>query len=530
MYKSTVSVLSRLLTSNGYPIDKRLKLLYSSHPDVETIAAVTATLSDLEIENMALNISPTQLEDLTAPFLGLFEIDKVLKFGVVKRNAGEIEVYIGDKTLFLTYEKFKVFFTGAAVVIDKNEDMKSNGSSLRTSGYGIVAILLFLCLCFFSTPVTSLWSWVYFFLSCAGIIVSALIVNESIGLNSPIVTKLCSLSEKVSCNTVLNSSSAYVIGSVSWSDIGIVYFTAQLFAFTFLPITRPLLCWFSIFSSLFSIYSLYQQSVVIKKWCPLCIIVIMILVLQAIVSVVPPFLSYTNITADLLPNLLRLIATTAMGVGSWYFLKPFLQMRNDNGEREVELLSFKRNYHLFLPYYQSSRQINGPGINYGPEIIFGAPQAPVQITLITNPLCSACKNAHKAVNEILLGRADINLRLIFYVPAQIAEDPRTITAGFLTQAFFKDKCSGLKAIEEWYENPSPKKNSIQNGNTQLTTEVKAYLLQQQRWCIANELTLTPTILINKRLFPVNYQVSDLKYHIDEIVAVEREKIEMVNVV
>jgi hypothetical protein len=209
---------------------------------------------------------------------------------------------------------------------------------------------------------------------------------------------------------------------------------------------------------------------------------------------------------------------------SWYYFKRNHTNRRKLLQTETDLLSFKRNYHLFLPFYKNAISVNDSTLCNQTQIIIGKETAPVFITLITNPLCEACQNAHKFLKEMCNQYPnDISIRIVFYVPYQNLNDPRTMIAGWLADIYHTNPNEGVKAIEKWYTNPDLNAFDKLRLPKEVVSMQQGYLQAHAEWCIANRLTLTPLLLINNKLFPLIYTTGDLHYQIEKIIEFEQNK-------
>jgi len=78
---------------------------------------------------------------------------------------------------------------------------------------------------------------------------------------------------KSDCNNVLESDAAKLWGVFGWSEIGLGYFTANVLLILYLPFTIYYLAIIHIFTLPYSFWSVWYQKVKARQWCPLCLIV-----------------------------------------------------------------------------------------------------------------------------------------------------------------------------------------------------------------------------------------------------------------
>ena len=130
----------------------------------------------------------------------------------------------------------------------------------------------------------NLFQSVHFVLSIIGLAISILIIKHELGHTSRIINQLCDGKESTSCDDVLDSKGASVLNFFKLSDIGIVYFlglTLSWIANLFLGLDSAVIEVVSLIAMPITFYSIYYQYAVVKKWCPLCLAVVIILWCQS---------------------------------------------------------------------------------------------------------------------------------------------------------------------------------------------------------------------------------------------------------
>ena len=520
MDQKTVNILNKLLTQAGYSIKlANLESQYLSHPDMGTVISITDTLNDFDIPNQAAQIDTASVLELTEPFIGFIQKNQTEQFVLVNILSNmAIEIFNGkDNPFVISFAEFENIFSGTIIAIDRNtEKSKLNHRISNPIVYASVGFIAVLYLFFFNQQFT--FSKVFYFVTAfAGLTLSVFLFAKAIGANSQLLNHFCTLTKNTDCNVVLQSGAAKIGKFLSLTDIGIIFFSFQTSYLLLESHQLSTLYVISIITAFFSIYSIYQQAVVIKKWCPLCLGVVGILLMQGVLAVSE--LSNIVIKFNYIFLTLCILVLSAL---AWYFVKPLIAKSNQLKEKDIELLGFKRNYHLFLPFYINAPTILDEQLTDTQQIIIGRQNAPVQITLITNPLCQACQKSHSVLSKLMQQYPkDLALRIIFYVPYQNLQDPRTMIAGWLANSYFTNKEKGIEAIEDWYVNPDVGKFDKLKIPINVIKGQQAFLQNHSEWCVEKRLTLTPILLLNNKLFPLIYRTEDLQYHIEAILEYER---------
>jgi hypothetical protein len=139
-------------------------------------------------------------------------------------------------------------------------------------------------------------------------------------------------------------------------------------------------------------------------------------------------------------------------------------------------------------------------------------------------LCEACQKAHKILAELQSKYLeDVALRLIFYIPYQNLNDPRTMISAWLIDAYKNNPNNGITLIEKWYTKPDLKAFDRLELPKEVVSKYQRYLQTHSEWCVTNRLTMTPSLLINNKFFPLIYRTEDLLYHIESIIEFEQNR-------
>jgi hypothetical protein len=206
------------------------------------------------------------------------------------------------------------------------------------------------------------------------------------------------------------------------------------------------------------------------------------------------------------------------------FLVSKLQIEN----LSIQNLSFRRDYKLFIPYYNSLNEIDTQADKIR-EISLGVRTPILKLTIITNPLCKSCIEAHKTYMNLLKSynnRIQLNFR--FLVPSNDRTDHKTIISERLLQLYFEDDIGVfLEAFNDWYNNVNVK-NWTKKWRKCEDLEYNNVLYQHMHWSMINGILSTPITLINDRLFPLNYNFKDIINFIEPILEHESGIIEQKN--
>lgn len=520
--KDTLSFLVQsLLQKNKINIDsEELDFQIQSHPSYPSLHAITGVLSHFDIDNIAIRVPVDKetLEQLPNSFIAQLEVNGITDFAlVVKKGNNYKTIYNNKEKKSLNQTSFLEQFTGIVVGVEKDEAKNTN--QVSTSSFQkplfVAALALLTILFFYSAP--SLFASLYFVLAIAGVIVSLLIIQHDLGISSKIIDSICSQESKTTnCNAVLNSKGATVYKNIKLSDVSLVYFLSISISALFISLTGTTintLYLISLTATPVVLYSIYYQVKISKNWCVLCLAIASVLVLQASIY----FLSYFAFSIFNIETAL-IIAFSFITIASvWLFISSKLKQEQEFKKLKIQSTKFKRNFDLFNTLLQQTEQIN-TSIPNTPEIVFGNVNAPLNLTIITNPFCGHCKSVHNLIEDILKKHHNaINITVRFNINTSNLESNGVLVTSRLMEVFNTEgevKC--LEAMHDIYNNGDIKAWLAKWKKCSNTANYINSLEAENKWCLDNHINFTPEILVNGKSYPKAYDRNDLIYFIEEL--------------
>jgi thiol-disulfide isomerase/thioredoxin len=211
-------------------------------------------------------------------------------------------------------------------------------------------------------------------------------------------------------------------------------------------------------------------------------------------------------------NLPIFFLTVLLMTLGWMEVKKKLNVLSSLDTIKTQNLSFRKNYHLFIPYFFSSPTIPIPGwVNQVP-CIFNNDMGVLDLLFVTNPSCTSCK---KALETIIRIQEKHNLfksvSFLFHVNIADTVNEEAMIASNLINSYDKmNSNKWLRVYQNQSENAhyAKKKDKGQLGK-ELLSDIKD-------WCVKMEIVYTPTFIIEGKLFPYFYQPSDLEYFAEEL--------------
>lgn len=493
-----------------------LKEKLYTHPDFPSLASVTDTLQDMGIEHVALVTEKEKASEIPFPYLMH-----------TSSNKGSF-VLVKDQTTFRKHPELLKEWTGVIlaaekpekIIHDENRKYRKEDQLHRLKLATGLAVLILAGLAA-ATYGFSFNTLLLQFTALTGVFVAALIVQHELGYSNTLVNKLCAVNKETDCEAVLQSNASKLPFTLQWSDIGIIYFTTLWLLLVMSQLmgqitnTKPLLAIISAASIPFTLFSVFYQWRIVKKWCMLCLLTIGILWFQLALQ----WQALYNI-----PTMKELVApvTAAMlllGIVStiWLLLvKPLLLQNQENTTKVWSLTRFKRNPDILITTLQQQRRVDTTPFRY--ELQMGNPNAEIRLHVACSAFCKPCAEAHEVLHELMENNWEsISLCVRFAVPDEqfnakdlkvlehIHQQIFSITAGQEEEDLRRRRCA--QVLQEWFTIRDLEK--IRKNTLPHTIDIEAAIKEHDHWASASKLLSTPTLFINGYELPPQYYISDL---------------------
>lgn len=514
--------INYLLRQNNIKVDQdEVSFQIQSHPTYPSLHAVTGVLDHFNIENLALEVpvDETTIAQLPKSFLAQVREDNQDTFAIISKNDQKFNlVYNQKKKETLSLEELLEKFIGIMLAVEKSEEQ-----ALSSSRSYLIQKIKKVAICFAGLFAISwllisgitLWEFSLLLTSVLGIYVSYAIIKQEEGENTVLGDAFCSNpSEKRNCNAVLSSKGAMLFGSLKISNLSAIYFTAMAltsFVLILANASYTPIYFVSFIALPITVYSIYYQAWILKTWCALCLSLVGILWVQAALSVY--HLSFSiDFESVALTGLSFAIAIILILV-----LLSGFKNANELRNLKINSLKFRRNFELFESQLHKSRTLSKV-YRSDQSLVFGAPESPMLLTIVTNPLCGHCKPVHKILEKILKQYGNlVRVNVVFNVRSDQASNNGTkIALKLLELHNEKDAKTSLIAMHDIYSILSTDQWFKKWGGLESNNDYLIELQRQEAWCKNNDINFTPEILINGMSYPKIYDRSDLLYFIEDL--------------
>lgn len=493
---------------------KEFEFQVESHPDYPSLLAFSDALTFFNVENAAIKILFPIREELPNNFLAYLKTDRSEELSFIKVSENNL-LKNGSQIKWKDLEKQ----WGGTIFLANQESFKIEVNEYRANNWKWIALVISLLFIvpFFSEA--KFENFIFLFFSISGLIISTEIIKQTLGIDSFISEKLCSNIKNSDCESVITSNKWSVLKKVSLSDLSIVFFLGQFFSLVAMSISnyestffyiQNIILWGSIPISFFSLY--YQWKIV-KEWCPLCLLLILVLYGELTCSQI-----YFDVFSYSLYGLYLFFGINLFILALWLFIKSILISNKSLKEDKLVGLRFKRNYNLFKTILKRDEVLKTPSFNH--TFVLGNENANLKISMVTSPFCSYCKDAHVLLESILdkhYNDVAIHIRLN-YDASYGSEHMRSKLQNGLAQLYFnKGQNEFRKALKAWFET-----KDIEQWKRSFNVEIElekteSFLNEQFAWCKKNDLLFTPTLIINNYQYPKIYDREDLIFFMSDLV-------------
>lgn len=519
MDKTFINLVEILLNKNQIKFDNdELQFQIQSHPSYPSLHAITGVLDYFNIENIAIDvpISTEVLSKLPRTMICEVNREKGKDLAFIEKKKG---FYIVQDALVknkLTESEFLRIFTGVVLVVDKPVSPDVESKNKNTNVWYTLAIFLpivVLALLRLNELTITIQNIVYSSLSFVGFLFSMVILKKEMGMASPIGNLFCSSTNtEKNCDDVLLSKGAEIIKGLKMSDLSIVYFTSLIISLAFTHIELTILYNISMLSLPITLYSLYYQYIIVKKWCALCLCLVLTLWLQGIVVL---FFNNTFVFPNLEDTLLYLLVSSII-IAAWLIIKPFISKIEILKRDKIKNTKFKRNFTIFKNLLQTSKIYNTT-TGSTKDLVFGQKEAILHLMVVTNPFCGHCVPVHKLIEKIL-NNPKFNIKVVirFNIKTENEDSLAVQITSRLLELYDQDPNKCLNAMSAIYSGIKPKEwlNSWEQclEKDRYINELKC----QRDWCLTHQINFTPDILINGYKYPVAYERADLFHFIEDL--------------
>ena len=520
MEKAFLNISSLFLRLNHLCVEPaRFRKDLYAHEAYPSLKALTDVLSDWEIEYRALKIGWEQLCEYGTPVL-LHYRDSMPRFVVATSVTTDGIVFYKDEgeKFKASRQDFEKRWDGTAlyVVEPEKREWKCFCKVLFTQYRGwlllLVSLLLLIPLLSFSRITDIGWFTLLFSLKAIGLFFSVLLLRHDWGKRSAAERHICSLRKTFSCDAVLRSAASKLFGLIKMSDIGMVYFSGGLIVLSLVACGvvgwKPLWGCLSILSFCsfpYILFSLGYQRLKVKKWCPLCLGVLSVLLSEIVVHGIYWIENGISIPTGKQAYLFILFFLWVASI--WQLLNSWIKAYLKSEEKEIRYWALKRNGSVFRALLEQQPALD---MSFSEKDIRIGEAGKRVVTLAINPFCTPCLDFYgqlRAVQHKCPTAFDLNLRFMSMDEEKLKQP---IGLSLITM-YYQDKALFEKAFEYWRVHKNYALFQKEFGEIQFSELARQEQQKHFAWRKRIHLNHTPAVFIEDRKLPEIYTNEDLFY-------------------
>ena len=459
---NTVLVLQKAIRKFKIKVSNTsVKELLLAHPHYPTLKSVCNLMEKWGIEHYPLKLSIDEIIELGRPFIAHLKLNGGQLVYIDKIENGSITYYSGKKNNHTEdFEKFSEKLSGAVVVFEANEKSgekdytrKRQNEILNISllPFSLLAVLFFALLSYFSNSSAYLHQpdltfWALVVTKLIGLTASIFLIMHELKIHNPLADKICGFGSKTDCDSVLSSNASRLFGWANWADVGLIFFSGSHIYLlgSFENKSLCLLAIISVLSLPYPIFSIYYQSVKLKKWCPFCLVVQVVLITEFII-LYPALKTITFSGYDIL----RIAVSFIIPAAIWLVFKAYKEKSRTFDKEHYSFLQFKRNPNIFR-FLLKENGFSEFAENEN-SLILGNPNATITVTVFLSLYCNPCADAFQKLKTLLVTCSDLKINAIFAVYEDTETQKLIDTIYYLHTE--KGAVSSLDYIDKWYSMP-----------------------------------------------------------------------------
>jgi len=503
LYKRNLFVRMLELLSIKYS-RKYSSITYETNPRKRCFQGLKELFSGYGIDCDCYQFENTTIEELPTPFIavlsGDFFIIENCGDGVVKIFHNETSDYIKESSFYKGWNGQALIINSIDNAVEPNykEHLRSSfiDNLLLVATISAVAYII----CWQLVNNFTIERILYILIDIAGLFFSFLSLDA---INSSAKKKLCSAFSERGCEKVHDSKAAYFLNKYSLGEIGVSYFISNILICVLLKNFLQILIYINIVASIFAVWSILYQKIVVKAWCPICLFVQAAVLIKVVCCAFfgRLALSYTGVS--------HIFTVISVYIIVFYLVAIFYTLyksSTQNEELSFNLSFIKSNIDVFNNLLRQKKRFD-TGNTGG--IVFGRKDSTMELTVVLNPFCGPCKLFHKKLHILLESNylQRYKLRILFIA---FSREKEKVVSAFIGYILHHSERESLSLINDWYEHQDIKAMMIIFEKYKNEKEVMNEMNTEEIWLDTNNITATPTVLFNGYLFPDAYDVTDLK--------------------
>lgn len=519
MFNPLVKLLSKILRSYDIPITHHtIEQTILTHPEYPSMQCVSDALDRWRVKHIVMKITLDKLKELDVPVIAHLKKGEFVWVAEVTDSTVYFEDASGkSKTDCL--EHFEQEWSGVALAIEDITDagdpdyQKEHSKELKENIFKYA----FVGACMVLLSILGYFSWtsdsglplmpklILLLTNVAGCYIAyTLIRQERFQLNR-FAQKFCKTGKHIDCLQVTKSKYSKLLGVLSWAELGAAYFSTVTLWTIIAPISSnwvSVLWWLLLLPLPFTLWSLYTQAFLIRKWCLFCCTIVLLLGINAtVLYFVLPF-GYVFPIMEL--SLVAFLFLTCVVVVM------YINKTNKVNDPYVEQREIARiKYDSRILQSQLSEEV------YKTDcvgFVWGNPRSSHEIVLYASTSCSHCGKAVKELRRLMDIYPDFKYRLIFGVHTDDSNDDLTKISHYFTSHYKSmNQKEFLDMLDSWYALTEKTLEALQKVYpvSSAPCDCKEEMAQLYQFSQQTKVSYVPALFLDGRLLSSLYSYMDL---------------------
>ena len=476
---STVAAAANFLHALGVPVAlQQLGSRVRTHPRFPKLAALIDSLEEAGAPVQAVGGDVEELPTAPMPAIAHVNDNGQPRFVVLVEVADGAVRYIDSRVgpVRTDLEEFGKLWSGVLLIaagpVDRAPGAHAQQRATRRAEQlesvrvpvllGIGLVVLAALALFTWQPLPPEFEALWYMLAAvkvAGLLACAALVMMGRGFSARLTQRLCPAGRVVDCASVLQSPAARLFGWIPMADLGALYFLGGLLALAGARWTGDhsgvfgLLTVLTLLTLPYSVFSVVYQGIVVRRWCWLCLVVMGLFWTEALLMMLTSPVSLQAALTQLPSSAWPLAAVSyVLPAVAWGLLMPLYRRAASYGLQTEELLRHRRNP-ILIDQWLNEQQPAQLG-SFQPEIARGPESAPLELTIVSHPLCVVCQEVHRVLDRLVVeSRGQIRgvVRLGYRARKEAGGDIARRVIGI---ALSQDGEAAYDALHDWYAQPS----------------------------------------------------------------------------
>lgn len=529
---SIITLVTKFIRTLGVKVNKRSVaevLIYNK--GFPNLPSIVSALKHFGIQCLVVKIPRDLAQEIPFPAIAAVKLSNTTKLLILEgfdTMSGKFKTF-GLKERRLTIHHFLNIWTGVVLVATAANDaadkelVKNNTKDvLKKLTYLLFFFFIAYSLLLFALNLQKMNESVLFIftsllaINLVGFIISVYLLRIS-SSSKLVSSKFCLNTRRFSCQTALNSKWSVLFGEIHLSELCVLFFSFRylliiLSSFNYLSESIIMLWFLDLIGFGLSSYLVFLQATKLKSWCTICLSISGIIVVHLAITSFN-ILQFTFSASQAFEVAVPSIAGPLL---IWLLIRQNFFENNELRKLKKQYLYLKNDADYIKYELSKSRQVSSEA--FVASVNLSHPQSKTIVTLITNPTCVPCQEAHNKLEMLYKEYSTlIDLKIVFLVNE--ANDIGKIVACKIHHSQIENTRK-LSLLSDWYRNYSTSNFAKWESNEFNLEEHKvlstSFLKKNFQWSHANGIDRTPMVLVNNRIFPTALDIADLRTWFDSI--------------